>query len=46
MFCMVFTSVPLSRVAGSDGADWPDGDPVVPEGRYHALRMVNGVGEG
>ncbi|CAM9171040.1 unnamed protein product, partial [Ectocarpus sp. 13 AM-2016] len=31
---------------GSDGADWPDGDPVVPEGRYHALRMANGVGEG
>ncbi|CAM9238552.1 unnamed protein product [Ectocarpus fasciculatus] len=32
--------------AGSDGADWPDGDAVVPEARYHALRMVNGVGEG
>ncbi|CAM9726824.1 unnamed protein product, partial [Ectocarpus sp. 12 AP-2014] len=31
---------------GSDGADWPGGDPVVPEGRYHALRMANGVGEG
>lgn len=33
-------------VTDSDGVLWPGGDTVVPEDRYHALRMVNGVGEG
>lgn len=30
----------------SDGVSWPGSDEVVPEERYHALRMLNGVGEG
>ncbi|CAM9286295.1 unnamed protein product [Laminaria digitata] len=32
--------------AGPDGVGWPHGDAVVTEERYHALRMMNGVGEG
>ncbi|CAN0187708.1 unnamed protein product [Scytosiphon promiscuus] len=32
--------------ADSNGMNWPHGDLVVPEERYHALRVANGVGEG
>eukprot|EP00752_Nemacystus_decipiens_P009573 g8553.t1 len=36
----------IIRPKGSSDASWPDGSAVVPEDRYDALRMVNGVGEG
>ncbi len=34
------------RLADSDDVSWPDGHAVVPENRFDALRMANGVGEG
>eukprot|EP00903_Cladosiphon_okamuranus_P009194 g8781.t1 len=42
----VALGVRVIRPKGSSDDSWPDGDTVVPENRYDALRMVNGVGEG
>lgn len=45
---VLLTAVPgvLVFATGPDGVGWPNGDAVVSEERYHALRMINGVGEG
>lgn len=42
--CYLCCFLPLGP--GSCDISWPDGDTVVAEDRYDALRMVNGVGEG
>lgn len=38
--CLFFATGP------DGGAGWPNGDAIVSEERYHALRMIHGVGEG